>query len=61
MPDDAERRGARAAGAATEGRELTIGTWNVSGWSAERLRAAAEDLDVEVLAVQDTQLMPVPL
>ena len=40
---------------------MSVGSWNLSGWSAGRLRAIAEDLDVGVLAVQETHLMPVKL
>ena len=50
-----------AAAAAATGVGLSVGSWNLSGWSASRLQAITEDLDVSVLAVQETHLLPVKL
>ena len=40
---------------------LRIGTWNVSGWSAAKMRACWPDIQVEVLAIQETHLAVIPV
>ena len=40
---------------------LRIGTWNLTGWSAAKAAVVAQELGVDVLAVQETHLAPVPL
>lgn len=39
---------------------VRLGTWNVSGWSAERWGPIAS-LDVQLLALQETKLASIPL
>ena len=40
---------------------LRVGTWNISGWGAAKMRAWWPELPVEVLAVQETHLAVIPL
>ena len=57
------------AGAARESAEhqgepdglLTIGTWNISGWTAAKARTAFDDVGAGILAVQETHLAALPL
>lgn len=44
----------------SEGR-LTIGTWNLSGWSASKARTVFAEVGADVLAVQETHLAALPL
>ena len=69
MPDPQE--GGRSGGADTaKGTEvtpgdlesrLTIGTWNLSGWSAAKARTVLAEVGGNVLAVQETHLAVLPL
>ena len=40
---------------------LTIGTWNLSGWSAAKARTVLAEVGADVLAVQETHLAVLPL
>ena len=40
---------------------VRIGTWNMSGWSAERAEVVLRDVAVDILAVQETHLASLPL
>ena len=48
-------------GPAPEERVLRVGTWNMSHWSAAKVAVVASTISVDVLAVQETHLAPVPL
>jgi hypothetical protein len=40
---------------------LRIGTWNMSGWTAAKVRGVFPDIAADVLAVQETHLAAMPL
>ena len=48
-------------GALAPGAGLSIGTWNVSGWSAAKAAVAAQEVAMDILAVQETHLAAIPL
>ena len=40
---------------------LVIGSWNVSGWTASKLRTVLADIQADILALQETHLAAMPL
>ena len=40
---------------------LRIGTWNMSHWSVDKANIIVNDIPVDLLAVQETHLAPLPL
>ena len=40
---------------------LRIGTWNMSHWTAPKVTLVASDIAVDILALQETHLAPIPL
>ena len=60
MPEPAPR-GAPAPLGGVPARVLRVGTWNLSHWTAEKVTTIAQDIPVDVLAVQETHLAKVPL
>ena len=40
---------------------LRVGTWNMSHWTVDRAGSIAQDIPVDVLAIQETHLAPLPL
>eukprot|EP00667_Euglena_gracilis_P019095 EG_transcript_20417 len=40
---------------------LRVGTWNMSHWMADKAALIASSFDVDILAVQETHLAPLPL
>jgi hypothetical protein len=57
MPDLAAR-GAAAPHGGADGGVLRVGSWNLTGWSAERATVIASAVPVDVLAIQETHLAP---
>ena len=45
----------------TPSRSLRIGTWNMSHWTVDKAMVISRDIPVDVLAVQETHLAPLPL
>lgn len=40
---------------------LRVGTWNMSHWSVDKVHTIVRDIPVDVLALQETHLAPLPL
>ena len=40
---------------------LRIGTWNMSHWTVDKVQTIARDIPVDILAIQETHLAPLPV